>query len=77
MEIGNIIDVNVPKRPGWRIGTIYDLDKDSGQVRVMYHNSGDNRIYWYWIHLNNPKELAPFMIDQDGISIKFTKYNIS
>jgi len=61
----DMIDVNSRRHPGWRNGTIRRIDKSkktglrsSGWVQVQY-KSGTKQ-YLYWVHLDNPEEVAPF-----------------
>ena len=37
------------------MGEIWDLDKHSGQVEVMYQYDG--QWHWYWLHLDDEKEV--------------------
>jgi len=77
VELGkcDMVDINSPRHPGWRCGTIRNLDMNkktgerlSGQVQVQYTvartlptGSEINKDYLYWFHLDNEEEVAPFL----------------
>jgi len=76
LGVGDYIDINPRKHPGWKAGTIRRLDVDkktgkrsSGQVQVQYRaevqqvekpNRQKVKEYLYWVHLDNEEEVAPF-----------------
>ena len=60
LQIGDNIDINpIQRHKGWTQGKIKKMDKYSGQVQVEYIHQ--NEKYFYWAHLNDIKEIAPFM----------------
>ncbi|ETO24094.1 hypothetical protein RFI_13066 [Reticulomyxa filosa] len=60
LKVRDYIDINPTLRhPGWKAGQIRRMDRSSGQVQVVYKESGQE--FLYWAHLNNPEEVASFM----------------
>lgn len=73
LNVGDMIDINPRRHPGWKHGTIRYLDmnqrtgkRNSGQVQVQYTAMGVVRgekkpkEYLFWVHLDNAEEVAPF-----------------
>merc|ERR1712228_82748 len=60
LELGGYIDIN-PKHQhcGWKQGEIRNMDKESGQIQVVYENAATN--YLYWAHLDDEEEIAVFL----------------
>jgi len=64
LKCGDFIDINPRHHPGWKPGQIKNMlrNKDgslkSGQVQVQYDALG--RKFRYWVHLDNPAEVAPY-----------------
>jgi len=60
LKIRDYVDINpVQRHLGWRVGQIRRMDKYSGQAQIVYKEEGQE--FLYWAHLNNPREIAPFM----------------
>lgn len=89
LRCGDMIDINPRRHPGWRPGRIRSMDMTrknngsikSGQVQVEY-NALD-KAFWYWIHLDNPVEAAPYsfmtdlaVLDCDSQPIKKRKKTV-
>jgi len=72
---GDMVDINSPRHPGWRYGTIrlLDMNKNTGErlsgwIQVRYKaeytlptGSKETRNYLFWVHMDNEEEVAPFL----------------
>merc|ERR1712228_619403 len=66
IEVGDDIDINPTFRHfGWKKGKIKKMDKYSGQCQVEYVHL--NKKFNYWAHLNDVREIAPFMTKSSDI----------
>merc|ERR1712228_305513 len=60
LELGGYIDIN-PKHQhcGWKQGEIRNMEKESGQIQIVYEYAATN--YLYWAHLDDEEEIAVFL----------------
>eukprot|EP01083_Nonionella_stella_P025078 69076_1 len=64
LKINDFVDVNPwrTEHKGWTIGTVEEIDKESGQIMVAYvckMNGDESQEFMTWVHIDMKEELAP------------------
>eukprot|EP01084_Bolivina_argentea_P312292 540660_1 len=66
LKVGDYVDVNPLKHPGWKYGEITSIDKKSGQVEISYEI--DDTAHYHWAHLDDESEIAQFLTKSNPLN---------